>query len=125
MPHRRPVSSALAATVLERDAYSCRFCRMTNAAHLALYGSQLQIHHIKLTGSLPPEVRRDTPADLITVCIGCHNVLHGVTRQLIDYIRSDHCHLLQSRVKIVRSKPSQKLLCASPTKSASASPTGR
>ena len=105
MSHKRPPPQSLIAQVLERDAYRCVFCRMSNAAHVALYGSQLQIHHILCTGGLPPEVRKDTVDVLITVCLHCHGVHHALTRKLIDYLRRPDNHILRKKKPEDKKRP--------------------
>ena len=65
--------SKIRQIVLKRDNYSCRRCGMTNEEHTDKYGQGLQVHH-KVEYPICREHKTD---NLISLCVVCHNKIHG------------------------------------------------
>ena len=66
--------------VYRRDGFRCALCDSTR---------YIQIHHAvpKSRGGHPTD-----PMNLITLCPYCHNVIHGHTSPVADYMDAEELH---------------------------------
>lgn len=70
--YRGPGWNAIARSIRKRDGEQCVRCSMTNAAHRAWCGKQLEVHHMIPFHNFTDYRRANKPANLVTLCISCH-----------------------------------------------------
>lgn len=86
-----------------RDDYTCQFCGMDDSAHNEEYGQGLHAHHIVKQNDDGP----DTPENLITVCMKCHNTIEQTQARALSVIREgfthdeDHERVLEQRDALI------------------------
>lgn len=56
--------------VIERDAYKCQICWMTEKEHKELFKCSLNVHH------LDGNKKNNLLKNLMTLCIQCHSSIH-------------------------------------------------
>ena len=73
------ISKQMRKAVYKRDGYMCALCGDPRS---------LQIHHYvhRSCGGV------DHPMNLITLCPYCHNVIHGHTSPVADYMDAEELH---------------------------------
>jgi len=55
-----------------RDDYKCRSCGMSDEEHKQIFGSRLEVHHIKKARLFDDYKERNDLSNLLTVCKYCH-----------------------------------------------------
>lgn len=81
--------------ILERDNYECQECKANGKLTIANDKSaKLNVHHIKELTDYPELALEDD--NLITVCVSCHNRIHG---------RYKHLNMFESENKIAEDIP--------------------
>lgn len=58
--------------VRERDEYECQVCGMLNEEHIERVGNSLHVHHIRKARKFDDPKQRNSPNNLITLCVYCH-----------------------------------------------------
>jgi 5-methylcytosine-specific restriction endonuclease McrA len=76
-----PVPSHIREDVIERDGYKCVFCPVTRRMTRELFGVDLDVHHIDLTGG--SDSPNNSPENLVTLCCVCHKKLHLLLSKML------------------------------------------
>lgn len=63
---------------LEHDDYTCQACGMDHETHLAEFGTEHHVHHIRPIGSFEAPEAANTIDNLVTMCRRCHVTWEGM-----------------------------------------------